>query len=260
MVEGIRAKVIAAIDYLIEKVRAAIEKGISLFKSGVAKLKEWWTASEPFRIGKVEHHVHFKGEGADAQIVVESTPLILEDYLKGHPTLTSKQKTDITKHKGIIDGLKKKKGGSFGKTDGDTIAQSLAAIAKALGTVPQSKITFKVTHVAGFSDDIASEMAAEPLSLDPDPAQPAGSEPRQDSDFWKKVSWRQNSYVKGHLLNHHVHGPGINLNLVPIPIDTNNKMERDYEDKVKGHVLGEGLVLEKYSSRPTSRARRAGGT
>jgi phage-related protein len=244
-VEAIREKVIGAIDYLIEKVRALVEKGIGLFKSGIAKIREWWTASEPFRVGKDKHTLHFKGEGADAQLVVESTPLILDDYLKTH-TLTGKQKTEVGKHKKIIDDLKKKTGGSFGKTDGETIAQSLAAIAKALGTVPQSKITFTTRNLTGYHDPVALEMVAAPLSLDPDPSQQAGSEPRQNSDFWLKVSHRVNSYVKGHLLNHHVHGPGIHENLVPIPIDTNNKMERDFEDKVKKHVLGEGAVLEEY--------------
>lgn len=41
-------------------------------------------------------------------------------------------------------------------------------------------------------------------------------------------------YIAGHLLNHHVGGPGNDArNLVAIPADVNSKMETDVEDPVK---------------------------
>jgi DNA uptake protein ComE-like DNA-binding protein len=50
-------------------------------------------------------------------------------------------------------------------------------------------------------------------------------------------------YVRGHLLNHHVHGPGENRNLVPITGSCNTTMETQAEHVIKKAVIGEGKVV-----------------
>jgi hypothetical protein len=72
----------------------------------------------------------------------------------------------------------------------------------------------------------------------------SGSEPHETNEIWDAVSVRRNTYVRGHLLNHHVHGPGENYNLAPITITANNEMSREVEQNVKENVLTHRQVVE----------------
>jgi DNA uptake protein ComE-like DNA-binding protein len=72
----------------------------------------------------------------------------------------------------------------------------------------------------------------------------AGSQPYEESGFWLDVNRRDGAYVRGHLLNHHVHGPGFNRNLVPIPKSTNTQMEQLFESKIKDRVLSEAQIVK----------------
>jgi DNA uptake protein ComE-like DNA-binding protein len=84
-------------------------------------------------------------------------------------------------------------------------------------------------------------MKADPLSIDP--AGLAGSSPHQETRLWIAVNQRPHEYIRGHLLNHHVHGPGENRNLVPITGSCNTTMEKQAEHVIKKAVIGEGKVV-----------------
>jgi hypothetical protein len=83
-------------------------------------------------------------------------------------------------------------------------------------------------------------MKAEPLSIKP--GNTTGSEPTQESVLWRAVRAR-GVYVQGHLLNHHLHGPGERRNLTPITNSLNQTMERQVESRAKKLVLGENQVV-----------------
>jgi hypothetical protein len=249
----IREKVVQAVDWLIDKAIAAIKAVVKLVKTGAAKLAEWWKGKESFHDGAKEHTVGFTGEGPSAELVIESTPEILENYLTRTGVSGQKLK-EIKDYAKKINDIKKAGDGNFGKTQGEKIQEYLLEIAKRLGKkLPDSQITFKTTPVPNFTGQVGQKMTANPLSLKS--TKYAGSEPRQETDFWKDVNRRQYAYVRGHLLNHHVHGPGINENLVPIPTGTNSDMERKFESEVKDKVLSEAAVVsytvEAVFKRPT---------
>jgi hypothetical protein len=85
-------------------------------------------------------------------------------------------------------------------------------------------------------------MVANPLSINPGGL--AGSQPREESKLWKIVNKRYpGEFVQGHLLNHHVHGPGIKKNLIPITRRANSRMERWGESMIKKAVLDENRTL-----------------
>ncbi|KYC36087.1 hypothetical protein WA1_40830 [Scytonema hofmannii PCC 7110] len=125
--------------------------------------------------------------------------------------------------------------------------------------LPQTKVSFpkqkeqmipltqnKTTKVKSVDGE---EMVAEPLSIKP--GDTVGSQPTggsTDSELVKQVTERNRGgqvYVRGHLLNHHVHGPGNDYrNLTTITNSFNTKeMEKKVETYVKDLVLKQKKVL-----------------
>lgn len=79
---------------------------------------------------------------------------------------------------------------------------------------------------------------------------PPGSEPDGKASWWVKylnvntLGHSKRAWVQGHLLNHHIHGPGIPVNLVPITDQLNRIMERWAEKFVKDEILKKGHILK----------------
>jgi len=124
-----------------------------------------------------------------------------------------------------------------------SIGQSSGAAANfataGLAAVPKTKVDFGTRSVSG--DLVGNVMTADPLSIDPGSL--AGSAPHQQTKLWVAVNQRPYEYIRGHLLNHHVHGPGENRNLVPITGSCNTTMEKQAEHVIKKAVIGEGKVV-----------------
>jgi phage-related protein len=250
VLEEIRAKVAEAIDWLIDKALAIGGAVLGLIKAGIAKVTEWWKAGKKFMFGGEEHTLKFEGEGPAAELMVQSTPKVLADFLKERKQkkITEAQQKaldDIEEEKRTIDRIKKKTGGSFGKEDGDTIMKAFEKIADRLpklggGEVPRSEVKWAKTYP--IKDPVGKKVTASPLSLNP--GGNAGSQPFEESDLWIAVNRRPMTYVQGHLLNHHVHGPGAKYNLAPITRSANTQMEATFETHVKQAVLSERKVVE----------------
>jgi len=89
-------------------------------------------------------------------------------------------------------------------------------------------------------------MLAFPLTING----PAGSEPDGNASWWtryfntKATGHAKRAWVQGHLLNHHIHGPGVPENLVPITDQLNRIMEKWAEKIVKDMVLAKGHILK----------------
>jgi len=261
---GITAKVRAAIQnvrtkvddvllkiakWIATKAKVLISKGVSTVKAGATAVVKWWKMRKAFKIGKEPHELYMEGEQKAAKLMVKTTPQILEKVLpklrQGNPKgkkLEAIEKIEF--HAKNINRIKDEKGDSFGQAAGEEIRQSLAIIAAnfaiaGLSPVPKTDVHFGTRTVS--SDPIGNEMVANPLSIDP--GKFAGSAPHQESKLWKAVNQRENEYVRGHLLNHHVYGPGENRNLVPITRSCNTTMEAQAESVIKKAVIGEGKVV-----------------
>jgi len=84
-------------------------------------------------------------------------------------------------------------------------------------------------------------MTADPLTSVGDP----GSEPDNKSPWWPYFKVRHSGglyWVQGHMLNHHVHGPGTTSNLVPISNTLNTNMSAMVEELVK-KMVDQGKIL-----------------
>ena len=250
-IQKIRAKVddvlLKVAKWIAGKAKPLINRGVTAVKTGATAVVKWWKARKKFKIGKVSHDLYMEGEQKAAKLMVQSTPRILEHVISSLRTGNPKGKKltaieTIELHAKKINKLKAEKGDSFGQAAGQEIMQWLTIIAANLETagltpVPKTKVEFDPKT----GDPKAKKMVANPLTIDPGGL--AGSAPHQESKLWKAVNQRENEYVRGHLLNHHVHGPGENRNLVPIARSANTTMETQAEHFIKKAVIGEGKVV-----------------
>ena len=231
------------------KAKPLINRGVTAVKAGATAVVKWWKMRKAFKIGKEPHELYMEGEAKAAKLYVKSTPQILENVIptlrRGSPKGAKLKAIEtIELHAKKIDKLKNEKGDSFGQATGEEIMKSLTIIAAnfataGLAAVPKTKVSFGTKTISG--DPVGKEMEANPLTIDPGGL--AGSAPHQESRLWKAVNQRENEYVRGHLLNHHVYGPGENRNLVPITRSCNTTMETQAEHLIKQAVIGEGKVV-----------------
>lgn len=116
------------------------------------------------------------------------------------------------------------------------------------------------SHVEWGGENAAggTSMTADPLV----PGLAGGSVPREESELWKLVNPasikrpRESDkkevrlYVRGHLLNHNLGGPGINKNLTPISYDANHdhlvRIEQPLKDLFRDKKNAKEPVFVKY--------------
>ena len=252
-IQRVRQTVENAIDALIKRTIKAVDWLKEQGRAALDAVREWWRQRLGFTNADGEAHtLSFRGDESAAVLTVESTPRPLVTYLADYetakqPDATEKEvirqiRTKVTK----IENLKSRQGtrdrSSFNAEDGEKIRQLFTELAELLGRLrgegkpPATVVSWSAPEEDGVS------MRAEPLSLNPGPY--AGSQPGEESKLWRLTSTRfPGKYVRGHLLNHHVHGPGTRRNLTPITIGANNRMERLAESQVKKAVLDEKKTL-----------------
>jgi len=246
----VRGVLVKLAKWVWEKGKALLGKVVGGVKSAAGKIVSWWKAKKAFKMGKESHELYFAGEKKGAKLMLKSTPEVLENVitkLRSGGPLKGEKKTaveTIESEAKKINKLKAEKGDSFGQADGETIMQSLTTIAAnfpkaGMAAVPKTVVKFATRSLRG--DLIGKEMDAYPLSIDPGGL--AGSKPFQETKLWTAVNQRPGEYVRGHLLNHHVHGPGENKNLVPITGSANTTMEKQAETIVKKAVIGDAQVI-----------------
>ncbi|MEB3356329.1 MAG: DUF4157 domain-containing protein [Synechococcales bacterium] len=280
IIQKIRKPIEKAINWVVDRiVKLARKIGKKLKKTSKTgkdlgtRVFEWWKAKEKFKTEDGEQHtLFFKGQDKSADLMVASTPKTLETFIgklktkeKYKSALSSKEgeaaisqietlarkideiKSNITaKSREKKSDLPKSYGQEAGKQIGELLSQIKQQLEIFYGvagqnsndpkTLPPTQVTLDST-----SGGDGKKMIAEPLSLTP--GNSSGSQPFGESFLWNKVKQRKNTYVRGHLLNHHLHGPGTTDNLTPITIALNGEMERSVEGTVKDLVLGQKKVV-----------------
>lgn len=253
------------IDWLVTQGEALFSKGRAVYESGKEKVGElkdtfmnWWNTKKSFKNAKGEEHtLEFSGSEKNARLMMRSTPTPLETVLPrleaeytnaAAKAVIAKINIEVTSINNLKYDPIKKEDIAMSKSVGAKIQAHLNTIAALLAdpvfggkeSVPPTEVDFKTKKL--INDEVGTDMTAFPLSIDP--GGNAGSQPYEESDIWLKVNQRPMTYIRGHLLNHHVHGPGANKNLIPITRSLNTNMESKVEDKVKHAVLGGKKVLK----------------
>jgi len=240
IVESIQENVTKAIDWVIHKA-IALGKGIINAITKVAKgVMQWWKVSKPVVGTNGEKHtILMKGEGAGAKLIIKSDPTPYRTFVNN--LKTQKDKNPSLKLADKVDeaiAAAAKPNAPAGA--GEMVEKSLADLAEA--TVPllssaKNKSTPPVfgPRVGGFGS------SATVLKLT-DKHEKGGEPTVDDGAYWKFLRQRLDGkgtyYVRGHLLNHNLGGPGNTWdNLTPLTQFANNRandsMLKTFEKPIK---------------------------
>lgn len=271
----IRKRVDKAIDKLIKKAKKKFKSLAKNAKKGAKKLAgkliKWWTAKKKFKgaDGK-KHTLFFSGEGNSAVLTVASNPTPFKSFISsvkvGNDKKKKSAKTQAMAIATKIDSKKKEK--LSGKTEEEknkSRAEKQTALKGLLGDLSvHAKLLFGVSEeelpvtikknesVSKGGDIMGTKMISEPLTKKGS----GGSVPtgRKHKVFDKLLLRRKGGssyYIRGHLLNHNMHGPGAWENMTPLSKTGNSSHETQVESKVKAAVSSGAIVkyevVPKYS-------------
>ncbi|WP_262965036.1 hypothetical protein [Methylobacter psychrophilus] len=259
-VDAVLLKVAKWIADKAKKIWGKVKEGASNIKQAVLG---WWKTEKGFQTpdGK-SHRLLFQGEGASAQLIVRSETKSFQQTVNDQrKSLDTNAATDKTKFKALSDAEQEKKtldglitkfqGIDINKTSPDTsekhrigIEASMSKLANFLtiagiGEVPSDLVKTNVIPNSD-SEGRAITVKAEPLTYIP--GNTSGSAPGENPKGWDELESvyhlkRAGSWVRAHLLNANLHGPGVTWNLTPGTIQTNNNMKTEVEKWAKDEVL-----------------------
>ena len=264
ILQRVQGVVNRAIDWLIDRAlrlgRALLDmarRGIRAVRRGAARLREWWRTRLRFRgADGRQHSLYFRGRGSAAQLTVESTPMGFQTFLNG--ISDPSKATDKAEAQRLYNELRAVQrvarpgtpsGGATGAGVGNNDAEivrltnALAPVAARLmsgGAVPPASAPRYGSLRQGFGRSVDMDTLTSHI--------PPGSEPSVESALWNRLKRRKvgdgTYYIRGHLLNHHVGGPGYSwANLTPITGSANTTMSSQVEEPAKRAVAA-GAVLE----------------
>ena len=264
ILQRVQGVVNSAIDWLIDRAirlgQALLDmarRGVAAVRGAVGRLRDWWRERVNFagQDGRA-HHLYFRGEGANAELIIESTPMGFQTFLNGLPaTANSSDKAEAQR---LYDELRRIQripppapstaapGGAAGTPTGAGIPANDAEILRLtheLGTVAARLVSAgsappSTPPVYGaLSNGFSSSVEVNTLTSN----SPPGSEPSVDSELWNRLKRRKvgngSYYIRGHLLNHHIGGSGATwANLTPITGSANTTMSSNIEEKAKTAV------------------------
>lgn len=279
LVEAVQARVNAAIDWLLDRAirlgQALIDlarRGATAVRDAAGAVLQWWRRRVGFSTPDGEPHEIY-AESEDAELMVASTPQRYAAFLAALPA--SAGRTEAERVYGELQTLRRRartlagaappaaaSGGSdpFTSNDPQVVSAAIVARIEQLATLTATLMPTggRVSTPPEFSS-ITGEGWGRSVRIDLLNAERAhwpvrGGEPSVTSARWQRLAKRRSDgnagdhlYVKGHLLNHNLDGPG-NLweNLAPITQDANNRgggsMLHAFETAVKTAVDNRGSV------------------
>lgn len=264
MVESIRERVDAALDWLIDRAirggRALIDlarRGGRAVKRGARALANWWQARHDFRTKSGEQHrLYVEGEDPAARVMIASTPTGYRKYIEG---LEANEEQKDNKSRALelaeeLDQAIERAQQDEAETQ-DSSEESDAGHAQIIEELLEQLAQVTAPMLEG--DDRYSDLkSAEPdygsttnegfgTSVEVSmitPGVESGSVPSVTSTAWNKLLFRRTTsssfYIRGHLLNEHLGGPGNDWhNLTPLTRSANSNMSKSFEEPVKKRVL-----------------------
>jgi hypothetical protein len=210
----------------------------------------WAHERRKTEVGAEEHTLDFHLHNKVEELYLESTPIPLETYLSNLEKKRGANADAIAAVRKLAKKIQAEKddSGGIGISRGQEIARLMTAIADKLKQcfkvqLPPTQIDFKIHNFPDGSIG-GGWVKAAPLSFKPPTNGWTGSEPADASPFWQKVNQHTGIYIRGHLLNHHLFGPGRDFNMTPIHgAKLNTPMSSQVEEKIKSLVLDENKVV-----------------
>jgi len=263
LIESARAMVDQALDWLIDKAISIGGRLLEMGRAAVGRLAELVGLRKQFTTADGNSHSLYFDESSGA-VMVASTPKTLEVLANERKTQLQQENTatpakvaenqpkiqaadDILRIKSEIDPLITQYGDAVDRSSASQANQLKDQInTKALSIVEKLIIAGidaegsnnVQSHVDHITDGMNRPMMVLAQPLTTIPGNTAGSTPQQDPLGWDSLNpaIRRNSWVAAHLLNHNLHGPGLQWNLVSGTKETNNNMKTEIENTAKDQV------------------------
>ncbi|WP_374569201.1 DUF4157 domain-containing protein [Ideonella sp.] len=280
---ALRERVDAAIDWVIDRAIRLGQSVIDLARRGAAALRDWWRARVAFRSSNGERHqMYFRGDGRQAALILESDPEPFRDFVARQPDSADKtealrlydllrQKQDEAVSAGAASGGARHTAAPAAGSAAAAPAAQIEALlndlsvvtARLLGSAPASGE--RPAWGPPATDSYGSDVSAPVITRAALGVWPRGSTPSDSTATlraWRRLIKRRNDqtgassyYVRGHLLNHNIGGPGDDWkNLTPLAQESNNRaadsMLYRFERPVKDAVDANSTVRN-FHVRPT---------
>lgn len=271
---GLRERVDAAIDWLIDRAirlgQAVIDlarRGVSTVRGAVGRLREWWRARREFRVGGETHNLYIEGSGRSAHLMIASvTPTSYERFLQNvtvEPEHAADKATAIRLAGELGEAMRAATGEDAergnrarpadpnmpGVDHAGIVEGKLAELATTTARFMPTGLTDEQSSDPGYgglhAGAFGTSVTVERLTR----LHQRGSEPGSGlvdaHGHWDKLRQRYRGgstmYVRGHLLNDNLGGPGDDWrNLAPLTQEANNRggssMLHRFETPVKNAV------------------------
>jgi DNA uptake protein ComE-like DNA-binding protein len=277
VIDKLAGKVEAVVDRVVEAlVRLAQKAGVAVVKGGKAVVRlvtRWWTARKGFK-GEdgLAHSLYFAGQERSAVLTVASDPTPFTDFVQRANPATDRGKTAKTRAIAIarlIDAERQKPTKARG-TDEDAETQRTKQVNEWLDDLARyTAPLFKDSLMPSFRGDVnpggvnsqrfGVSMRVVPLTM---LKRPDGENPTSEANAtFDALNARRDApggvsyYIKGHLLNQKLGGPGGWRNLVPLSRKGNARHETQAEAIVK-RTVDLGAIVD-YEVTPQYAARGA---
>jgi len=265
IVLDIQLKVDKAMDWLVEKFKNMVAKVVSAVKSAAGAVVGLLFPKKTFTAGSEQHSVEAEQSGTDYQIVVHSKTVDVGELVvlaeKVVPAEASALSTAYEKFKDLHVESSKKDSADMQKElkeQGDKKLKQFGVVADLI-----AKIYPKIPSLAGAKHQTqivygpanprlgGTMMVAHPLAED---NLTKGSKPDQSRDFppiWDGLHQQKRDghrlYIKGHLLNQKLGGPGDRIeNITPFTYSANSTHEGQVESHLKDLIKKDSGAMAHY--------------
>jgi len=241
------------IDWIVLKGKKLVSKAKSVVKKGAAKVKRLLFPKKEFTLGKEKHSVEAEESAAGADIIIRSYPTRT-------PVFIAKSKSRINKMKSpnkekaeaqlliLEKDYKAWKKKTQDKTLYEKVANSVYELWKLLPDDNQIELSTPPSYgnlENGYGKSVTVKRLTQKIPLE------GGAPGSTTSPSWKVLRKRRKGggsyYVRGHLLNHKLGGPGKWFNLTPLTQTANNRGANShlhkFESGVKEAVLEDQKIV-----------------
>lgn len=247
MIEGLRERVNAAIDWLIDRALAVGGALLNMGRQAIGAIRNWWESRQSLttRDGH-QHQLYFSGTGTNAQLKIASVEQNYLQYITNLQQNHNVSEADLRPARQKAQEIETMKARAAPADQQQAHDSRIATLFNELvvltSNIPIAASGNNTDAVYGPRyGDYGSMARVDMLAT----GHVQGSE-ANSSLFTTNYSILNNRkqgsrafYVRGHLLSWHLGGPGNNWdNLTPLFQDANGQHERKFESKVKDEVNG----------------------
>lgn len=270
VIDRIVARIVAFAKKVVAKAKSTAVAAKEKVQDTVASVIAWWKERRKFRAEDGEEHtLYFAGEGEHSALMVASNAQLVSDFLQakidGKTTPDDDRRVaraalveykKVVKHETDLEKLRAKSPTTEAakKQRERDIRSKILEFRNSLDDLSQilRKANFGdeddalvQTHIdwTGNKNKNANALPLTFLS-----GNTKGTRPLDDPPGWSHaadlnaIAGTSGEWVRGHLINDNLHGPGVKENLVPITKTMNGEMESQAESPLKERIKERGRL------------------